>query len=135
MHFQKTVKRKDMVKLSTLLHFPLPTGLDASDLAGGRPVDFISRKEFERYSRTIFHSDAIRLISLAKLGDVLLVDQSNGSYYAALQQVVDKNTPMYELYLQYPQAGSGAESYFGLVFGQISGNFKLIGYYAKWPLK
>lgn len=129
------VKANNVGQISTMSKFPLPTNVSSQDLENGLPTDLISKQELKKYYAQIFHAKVVRLIPRSKYEDISEVSSSNGRYYAVLQKVTDKGSKMYELYIQYPEDQSQAESYFSFVFGQVSGQYKVIGYYAKWPVK
>jgi hypothetical protein len=133
--FHEAVKANNVRQMSNLIKFPLPTTVSSQDLENGVPMDLISKKELTKYYAYIFHAKVVKLVPIAKYDDVSEVSSSNGGYYAALQKVTDKGSKMYELYIQYPEDQSQAESYFSFVFGQVSRQYKVIGYYAKWPVK
>lgn len=133
--FRSAARKGDRAALENMVRFPLPTAVDPRGLPEGDPVEPIARKDFKKYFAGIFHQDLRRLIAAAGKDALGVVGASDGSYYAALQKMADQRTILYELYLQYGQEGGNSESYFGLIFGQVSRRYRLIGYYAKWPVR
>lgn len=133
--FKLAVKSGDSIAVSNMIRFPLPTSISAEGLSGGRPTDFVGKSDFHLYSAAIFHRDLIRILSGADGKAISLVGPTDGKYFRLLQESIDRTGALYEIYIQYQQSGSNAESYFGMVFGQVSGKYKLVGYYAKWPIR
>jgi hypothetical protein len=133
--FHAAVKANDVRQISNMIKFPLPTNVSSQDLENGVPTDLISKQELKKYYAQMFHAKVVRLMPRYKYDDISEVSSSSGRYYTLLQKVTDKGSKMYELYIQYPEDQSQSESYFSFVFGQVSREYKVIGYYAKWPVK
>jgi hypothetical protein len=132
--FNAAIRANNLEQMSTMIKFPLPTNVSSQDLENGVPIDHISKQDFKKYYAYIFHPKVVKLVPLSKYDGICEVTSSNGNYYAILKKLIDKGSKMYELYIQYPEDQSKAESYFSFVFGQVSGQYRVIGYYAKWPV-
>lgn len=139
--FQKAVQQDNPGQLATLLYFPLQTAQqwtneDLKNMDVDKESGKVSRNEFSSYHKNIFTPDVIRLLPKAKEEELSEIDaQSPEDYYRVLRRCTDKATKMYEVYMQYPEKNGTAESYFAFVFGRVKGQYKVIGYYAKWPAK
>jgi hypothetical protein len=139
--FQKAVQQDNPGQLATLLYFPLQTAQqwtneDLKNMDVDKESGKVSRNEFSSYHKNIFTPDVIRLLPKAKEEELSEIDaQSPEDYYKVLRRCTDKATKMYEVYMQYPEKNGTAESYFAFVFGRVNGQYKVIGYYAKWPAK
>lgn len=139
--FQKAVQQANPGQLATLLYFPLQTAQqwsneDLKNMDVDKESGKVSRREFNSYHKNIFTPDVIRLLPGAKEEALSEIDaQSPEDYYKVLRQCTDKASKMYEVYMQYPEKNGTAESYFAFVFGRVNGEYKVIGYYAKWPAK
>ncbi len=139
--FQKAVQQDKPGQLEALLYFPLQTAQqwtneDLKNMDVDKESGKVSRGEFNSYRKNIFTPDVIRLLPKAKEEELSEIDaQSPEDYYRVLRKCTDKATKMYEVYMQYPEKNGTAESYFAFVFGRVDGQYKVIGYYAKWPAK
>lgn len=88
------------------------------------------------YYEALFHADVKRLLPGTTEDELNEIDlKTDDPYYQALQKLCDANSTLYEAYLQYPLKGRAAASYFAFVFGRIHGKYKVIAYYAQWPVK
>ncbi|RPD43286.1 hypothetical protein EG028_03030 [Chitinophaga barathri] len=123
------------------MYFPLQTAQqwtnqDLRDMAVDKEGGKVSRQEFNSYRENIFNRDVLRLLPDAKEGELSEIDaRSPEDYYKLLRKCTDRATKMYEVYMQYPEKNGTAENYFAFVFGRVKGQYKVIGYYAKWPVK
>lgn len=139
--FRKAVKRNNIDSVKQYIHFPLQTALQwTNDDLESRPVDksagLVTYSEFKEYYADIFHADVRRLLPGTVESELQEIDnQTNDDYYKTLQQVTDKGSKLYEAYLQYPEHNGRSESFFAFVFGRINGQYKVVAYYAKWPVK
>ncbi|RFS19955.1 hypothetical protein DVR12_19690 [Chitinophaga silvatica] len=127
---QKSVKENNKELIKTLIHFPLPTTNDG-ELDGE-----IHYNEFNDYYSDIFHKEVRRLLPMADEDNIQEIDSNTtDAYYKILKQTIDSASKLYEVYIQYPEKRNNSESYFAFVFGRIYGEYKVVGYYAKWPVK
>ncbi len=123
-----------------MLYFPLQTAQqwtndDLENMQIDRESGKVSRQEFNDYRRHIFNRDVQRLLPDAGEDALSEINEGGEDYYKTLRKCTDKGSKMYEVYMQYPEKNGGAENYFAFVFGRVSGHYKVIGYYAKWPVK
>lgn len=139
--FRKAVKRNNIDSVKQYIHFPLQTALQwTNDDLESRPVDksagLVTYSEFKEYYADIFHADVRRLLPGTVESELQEIDnQTDEDYYKTLQQVTDKGSKLFEAYLQYPERNGRSESFFAFVFGRINGQYKVVAYYAKWPVK
>lgn len=134
--FKTAVGKNNPQQQSAMLHYPFYTNRDEAGNGQYTPSDPITAAEFPTYRKMLFHADVIRLIPGVtgdELSEINLQDKD--SYYRELRKITDKGSKLYEAYLQYPQHGSGAESWFAFVFGKVKGKYEVIAYYGKWPVK
>jgi hypothetical protein len=99
------------------------------------PSDWITASEFDQYYKDIFHADVIRLAPNFKLKSLMEINSAGKKAYKVKDGLADKGSKIYELYIQYPENGTAAESFFSFIFAKIKGQYKVIGYYSKWPIK
>ncbi|WP_346319455.1 hypothetical protein [Chitinophaga sp. YIM B06452] len=137
--FKAAVVQKDVVKVQSMISFPLPTAPKPSDDGltlehDSSSTDKIKQPEFMEHYGAIFTSDILRLLPMASLDNIEVIDDNADDYYRRLQSRTDSGKVIYEVYIQYPEKNETADSFFGLVFGQVEGEFKMISYYAKWPV-
>lgn len=131
----------DQLKLLNLIHFPLQTQLmwmndaEAIDEKSG----LLRKEEFPKYYRKSFFDKEQRRILGYELGDevypVNLQNNQASNYYQRLSQETDPGTLLFNYYLQWERPDGRGDYWFGLVAGQIKGEFKLLSYYSKWPVK
>ncbi|MGN6511131.1 MAG: hypothetical protein ACTHLD_16830 [Chitinophaga sp.] len=139
--FRQAVKQQNDGLLRDMLYFPLQTAPqwtndDLENMQIDRESGKVSRQEFNSYRQHIFNRDVRRLLPDAGEDALSEIDGGgSGDYYKTLRKCTDKGSKMYEVYMQYPEENGGAENYFAFVFGRVSGHYKVIGYYAKWPVK
>lgn len=131
---QTAVTHGDSASIRGLLHFPLLTAPQwtnddihdhTADTAGG----VIRAAEFQKVYGAIFHRDVRRLLPKAdesSLNEITADTKEN--YYRRLARQTDPGSHLYEVYMQYP------DGFFGFVFGRINRQYKVISYYAKWPV-
>lgn len=139
--FQKAVQRNNPAQLAAMLYFPLQTAQqwtnqDLKDMHIDKEAGKVSKQEFNSYKGNIFNQDVLRLLPKAREEQLSEIDASSPEdYYKVLRKCTDKASKMYEVYMQYPETEGNAENYFAFVFGRVKGQYKVIGYYAKWPVK
>ncbi|MFB6456730.1 hypothetical protein ACE38W_15770 [Chitinophaga sp. Hz27] len=139
--FQQAVKTNNPDTIRKYLRFPLQTAMQWTndDVKAGivdKPGGLVSLQEFKQYYPSIFHQDVRHLIPNAGEDNLQEIDQDTPEdYYKTLRRVTDKNSHLYEVYEQYPEKNNHAETFFAFVFGKIDGEYKVIAYYAKWPVK
>jgi hypothetical protein len=135
--FRDAVKQMDTAKLVKMIHFPLQTGIRWED--NDRPADITEGRlrwdEFPAYYTQLFNKDVVRIVSKSGDRDIESITDTPGDYYRTVKEGTDKGAMVYELYRQFSLAGSAGESYFGFVFGRVKGQYKVIAYYGKWPVK
>lgn len=139
--FRQAVEQNEEKQLENMLHFPLQTALkwadeDLKNMEVDKNAGKVSRQEFRRYYKDIFTADVKRV--LPKASDDALSEISESAaddYYRSLRQETDPGSKMYEVYLQFPEQNTQAETYFAFVFGKVKGEYKVISYHAKWPVK
>lgn len=134
--FRTHIKSHNLTAASQLVNFPLYTA--KSENAQGRsvPTDLLTAAEFKAYKKDVFNEEVIRI--LPKLGEENLSEivGNEDSYYARVRKTTIPGSKLYEVYAEYKQQGRNSESYFGFVFGKVkSGNYKVIAYYGKWPVR
>lgn len=134
--FKIALAAKNIDAASEMLRFPFFTSYNQQENGMGAASDPISYMEFADYSKAIFNDDVLSLLPKCKEDNLSEIDgNTNEHYYKSLKKITDPGSKMYEAYLQYPEAHSNAESFFGFVFGRVNGKFKAIAVYAKWPVK
>ncbi|MRG45528.1 hypothetical protein GFS24_10405 [Chitinophaga sp. SYP-B3965] len=128
--FKTAVEQNDEEQVKSKVNFPLPTSKD--DVKGGE----LSARDFHSGYNHIFNADVRRLLPKAGDDNIAEVDTNNQeAYYQQLRQMADKDSKLFEVYTQFPEKNTNAESYFGFVFGKVKGEYKAVGYYSKWPVK
>lgn len=138
---QQAVQGNNQELVKSLIRFPLQTAKqwtneDLKDMDIDKAAGKVGADEFGEYYPKIFHADVKRLLPKAGEENFSEIDDRIGEdYYKTLQQGTDKDTKLYEVSMQYPEKNGTAESYFTFVFGSVQGQYKVIGYYAKWPVK
>ncbi|WP_443944864.1 hypothetical protein ACJVDH_18385 [Pedobacter sp. AW1-32] len=135
--FKQNISTKNFKTLQSLMHFPFYTGKSSPENQNRETAKYpISSTEFSTYQTTIYHQDVIRLLPVTPMGNVSEINtNTDDPYYQHLRKTSDKGSKMYEVYLQYPEQNTQAESYFGFVFGKVNGKYRVLAYYAKWPVK
>lgn len=138
---ETAVRQGDTGTIRNLVRFPFLTAPqwtneDLKEHAANPAKGWVDAQEFGRYYADIFHADVDRLLPGAKESNLsVIAKDTKEDYYRRLMARSDAGTPLYEVYFQYPEARSGGDSYFGFVFGRVSGQYKVISYYGKWPVK
>lgn len=138
---ETAVRNRDSAAIRGLLHFPLLTAPQwTNEDLKTQKIDpkegWIDAAEFPRYYPDIFHADVNRLLPGTKEANLSVIARdTREDYYRRLMKLSDPGAPLYEVYFQYPEGRSGGDSYFGFVFGRVSGQYKVISYYGKWPVK
>lgn len=139
--FQEAVKGNNEELVKKFIHFPLQTGKqwtneDLRSAQIDKSAGNITASEFKEYYKNIIHAAVIRQLPRAAEDDLHEIDEKmNEDYYKTLQQGTDKDSKLYEVYQQYPEKNGSAESFYAFVFGRVEGEYKVVGYYAKWPVK
>jgi hypothetical protein len=132
----ESLKRNELDHLETVMNFPFYTSRIDNGDASDAPTDPIPATEFQTYKSAIFNAGVIRILPRYKEDDILEIDsKTNDAYYKSLRKLTDADSKMYEVYVQYPERGTQAESYFAFVFGKVKGEYKILATYAKWPFK
>lgn len=131
-----TLKQKNLKKIASLLNYPFYTSNKEVPNGIGVPADPISLTEFDNYKSAIFNADVMRILPLCKEDNLSEIDEKTDEvYYQSLKKLTDTGSKMYEVYMQYPESNTQAESYFSFIFGKVNGQFKILSTYAKWPVK
>lgn len=141
MKLKTAIVNNDQPRLLNMIHFPMQTQMmwlnesQAIDEKGG----LLSRDEFpEYYRKNFFDKEQRRVLGYEQGDDVYPVnlqsDQSS-NYYQRLSRGTDPGTLLFNYYLQWERPDGRGDYWFGLVVGQIKGEFKLLSYYSKWPVK
>ena len=131
-----TLKQKNLKKIASLLNYPFYTSHKEVPNGIGIPADPISLIEFDSYKSAIFNADVMRILPLCKEDNLSEIDKKTDEvYYQSLKKLTDTGSKMYEVYMQYPESNTQAESYFSFIFGKVNGQFKILSTYAKWPVK
>ena len=128
------VQKKDLTGARAFMNFPFFT----SKAAEGNEIatDPISAAEYQTYKYDIFNVDILRLLPKYTEEQLSEIDsKTQDRYYISLKKITDPGSKLYELYFQYAESGTHAESYFGFVFGKIKTKYKVIAMYSKWPIK
>lgn len=133
-HLQAAVAKHDSLAVESLLYFPLLTSPqwtndDIKDKTADTTGGEIDQRTFDHYYRQIFHADVCRLLPKAGEANLNVIDRNTKeNYYRRLMRRTDPGSALYEVYMQYP------EGFFAFVFGRIAGRYKVVSYYAKWPV-
>lgn len=135
-NFKSAIKKGDQVRLEQMLNYPFYTNRADGNNGDFYPSESISKTEFKAYSTELFHADVRRLFPQLHANELSEIDsKTKDTYYLALQKICDPGSKLYEAYLQYGLSNGISESYFAFVFGRIKGNYRVIAYYGKWPVK
>jgi len=135
--FKQNISTKNFKTLQSLMHFPFYTGKSSQENQNRETAtNPISSTEFSTYQTNIYHQDVIRLLPFTEMRNVSEINtNADDPYYHHLRNTSDEGSKMYEVYLQYPEQNTQAESYFDFVFGKVNGKYRVLAYYAKWPVK
>lgn len=121
--------------MDKLMYFPFYTSHADAGENMGVATDPVTAAEFPTYKSAIFNADVIRILPLYKEDDLSEIDGTTTEpYYRSLRKLTDSDSKMYEVYMQFQESGTQAESYFGFVFGRVNGRFGMLGSYFKWPV-
>lgn len=132
----ESLKRKDHSHIESLINFPFYTSRAEANNGSGVATDPINKTEFPKYKSAIFNADVLQILPACKEDNLSEIDaKTDEVYYKSLKKLTDSGSKMYEAYMQYPESGTQAESYFGFVFGKVKGEFKILATYSKWPVK
>ncbi|RZJ88820.1 MAG: hypothetical protein EOO20_12580 [Chryseobacterium sp.] len=130
------LKTKNLNASSALLNFPFFTARVSENDRTGAATDPVAIGEYSKYKNDIFNADVIRLLPTYTEDQLSEIDsKTDDPYYLSLTKLTDAGSQIYEVYFQYPEKGTNAESFFGFVFGKVHGKYKAIGMYGKWPVK
>ncbi|OWK72597.1 hypothetical protein [Pedobacter sp. AJM] len=133
---KQNLRKKSLKNVSALLNYPFYTSHKQASNGIGIPDDPINLSEFNTYKSAIFNTDVMRILPLCKEDNLSEIDDKTDEvYYRSLKKITDAGSKMYEVYMQYPERGTQAESYFSFIFGKVNGKFKMLATYAKWPVK
>lgn len=141
MKLKTAIVKNDQPKLLDMIHFPLQTQL--MWMNGEQPNDkndgLLRKDEFPKYYRKHFFDKEQRGVLGSELGDevypINLQSDQASNYYQRLSEGTDPGTLLFSYYLQWERPDGRGDHWFGLVVGQIKGEFKLLSYYSKWPVK
>ncbi|GEP96135.1 hypothetical protein CCY01nite_23950 [Chitinophaga cymbidii] len=140
--FLQAVEGDNQELAKSFIRFPLQTSRQWTneDLKNGninKTAGNIDANEFAKYYPKIFHADVKRLLPEADEENFSLIGgkKIEEDYYKTLQQGTDPDSELFEVSMQYPEKNSAAESYFTFVFGRVQGEYKVIGYHGKLPVK
>lgn len=133
---KENLKSKNLKNLALLLNYPFYTSHQEVSNGMGKPDDPINQAEFNNYKSEIFNADVIKILPQCKEDNLSEIDDKTDEvYYQSLKKLTDSGSKMYEVYMQYPESNTQAESYFSFIFGKVNGKFKMLSTYAKWPVK
>lgn len=134
--FKTALVKKDFKAAASLMHFPFYTSNGSQGKQVGAAEDPILFKEFSTYQSDIFNTDVLRLLPKYTEQNLSEIDdKTDDTYYKSLKKKTEQGSKLYEIYFQYPESDTQAESFFGFVFGKIDGKYQAIASYAKWPIK
>ncbi|RAJ88084.1 hypothetical protein CLV59_101849 [Chitinophaga dinghuensis] len=139
--FQQAVKNNDSAAIRKIIHFPLQTAKqwtneDLKSMEIDKSAGIVHNTEFSEYYSNIFHPAVMRLIPKAGEENLQEIDDKmDEDYYNTLRQGTDKGAKLYEVYEQYPEKNGSSENFFAFVFARIGGEYRVVAYYAKWPVK
>ncbi|QNK64744.1 hypothetical protein H7F33_09810 [Pedobacter sp. PAMC26386] len=134
--FKIALRKNEKEKIKVMLNYPFYTKRENSGNDKYSPADPIKATEYIKYRKSIFHEDVVRLLPGVSEDELSEIDRkTDDSYYQVLWKSCDPGSKLFETYLQYPTNDGISESYFAFVFGKIKGKYKVISYYAKWPVK
>lgn len=141
LRLKTAIVKNDQPKLLNMIHFPLQTQL--MWMNAEQPIDeksgWLSKEEFPTYYRKHFFDKEQRRVLSYELGDdiypINLQNDQASNYYQQFSQGTDPGALLFNYYLQWERPDGNGDHWFGLVAGKIRGEFKLLGYYSKWPVK
>lgn len=138
------IATNDKPALLNRIHFPMQTQLMwRNDEQSAQEIDpkngLITKEEFLKYNgKELFDKEQQRVLGYELGDDVsainLQTDQAS-NYYKSLISETDPGTTLFNYYLQWERPDGRGDYWFGLVIGKIKGEFKVLSYYSKWPLK
>lgn len=137
--FRTAAAAGDYATVEKMVRFPLQTApkwsdedAGTADPAGGE----VSQNQFGRYRDKIFHPDVKNILSKEGHEQVREIPVgSEDNYYRRLRPGLDNAAPLYEVYYQYPEKNGTAESHFAFIFGKVGTEYKVTGFYSKWPVR
>lgn len=130
------LKSKKIDAVATMLNFPFFTARTSLNEGSGLPTDPIASKDYPSYKNDVFNTDVVRLFPACTEDQLSEIDlNTDDPYYLSLAKLTDPGSHLYEVYFQYPEKDTNAESFFGFVFGRVQGKYKVMAMYGKWPIK
>lgn len=141
MKLKTAIVNNDQPRLLNMIHFPMQTQLMwmNESQAIDEKVGLLSKEEFPKYYRKSFFDKEQRRVLGYEQGDevypINLQSDQASNYYQRLSEGTDPGTLLFNYYLQWGRPDGRGDYWFGLVVGQIKGEFKLLSYYSKWPVK
>ncbi|WP_028295780.1 hypothetical protein [Olivibacter sitiensis] len=138
-HLQDLVANDELDEIKNMIAFPLQTlyWIDGDDSISmeEKQQGLMSEEDYEEYKNDLFYEPVWTYMPQASETEVRQINvASSGSYYKELQQKLDVNSPIYEYYRQYTLDGKVDGDFFAFVFGKVNGQYKIVGYYSKWPV-
>lgn len=138
--FQDAVDVLDFERLQDFMHFPFQTRYwidDLDSLSDAEKVHgFVAVDEYDQYASEIFNGYVQDVVVGAGIHNLQEIDvEASGSYYKELAKAVDSGARMYELFRQFEDPDSGEENHVAFVFGKVNGQYKILSYHDKWPIK
>lgn len=136
---QQLVANDGLEEIKTMIAFPLQTlyWIDGDDSLSveDKQKGLMPADAYEQYKNDLFYEPVWTYLPQASEMEVRQVNvASSGSYYKALQKKLDANSPIYEYYRQYTIDGKVDGDFFAFLFGKVNGQYKIVGYYSKWPV-
>ena len=134
------IKKGKSTEVKHLINFPIQTAPlwtndDLEDFADDKNYGLIKEKDFGKYYKQVFTTGVIKNLNISNVDDISKIDpNSNEDYFKRLKLITDKNSSMFNLYLQYAQ-GNNNETSFGFVFGKIGGQYRVLSFYTPWRIK
>ncbi|WP_126244861.1 hypothetical protein [Chitinophaga rhizosphaerae] len=139
--FRTAATAGDHATLEKMIRFPLQTAPKWSDEdIRNVPPDTVSgkltEKQYSRYKDNIF-SPEIKSALEKENGEEIreIAAGSEDDYYSRLRAGVDSSAPLYEVYHQFPEKDGSPATYFAFIFGKVGPEYKLTGFYTKWPVR
>lgn len=136
---QELVAQDRLDELKAMIAFPLQTlyWIDGADslTAEEKQMGIMGEEAYDDYKNELFYEPVWTYLPEASETEVRQIDVlASGAYYKDLQQKLDANSPIYEYYRQYTLDGKVGGDFFAFVFGKVDGQYKIVGYYSKWPV-
>ncbi|AOM78091.1 hypothetical protein [Pedobacter steynii] len=142
--FKTAIIKNDKPKLLNMIHFPMQTQMmwmndELNAKEPDRKNGLINKEELLKYcGKELFDKEQQRVLAYELGDDVSVInlqtDQAS-NYYKSLASQTDPGTLLFNYYLQWERPDGKGDYWFGLVVGKVKGEFKLLSYYSKWPVK